>query len=80
MRETRNVEDLISDHAVLRFVERSWGVDVEGARRVLSQKKILDPGVTLGTCVVPIDSMTKAVFRNGIMITVLPLDARAKLS
>lgn len=79
MKEVRKVEDLISDHAVLRFIERSWGVDVSGAKRFLSQKRILDPGVTLGNCVVPVDSMTKAVFKNGLMITVLPLSAQTKL-
>lgn len=75
----KTIDDIITDHAVLRFVERSWGVDIKQAKAILSQSKVLDSGVTLGNCTVPIDDMTRAVFKNGIMVTVVPINAKPRI-
>lgn len=59
----------VSDHAVLRYIERKHGVDVDGLRAIISE--IVQSAVRAGASKVSHDGMT-FVLRNGVVCTVIP--------
>lgn len=58
----------VSDHAVLRYLERAQGVDVDAARRRIAQK--VSRGVALEGAAVVVDGV-KFVLREDRVVTVL---------
>lgn len=63
--------DVITDHAVLRFIERRYGLDVEAEREKV--RKIVTPYLTLKTTVLKTGSL-KFILRDGYCVTVLAGD------
>jgi len=64
----------ISDHALLRFLERAGGMDVEGVRKALaaSLQRAFDTGRAVGAAEYSIASEGVVfVVRNGQVVTVL---------
>lgn len=65
----------VSDHALLRFVERAGGLDIEALRTALegSLKRAVRAASDLGTGDVTIsaDGLTYIV-RNNVVVTILP--------
>lgn len=70
----------ISDHCLLRFLERAGGMDVEGVRRALavSLQRAFDTGRAVGAAEYSIAAEGLVfVVRNGQVVTCLP-DSPAK--
>lgn len=61
----------ISDHALLRFLERVKGVDIEAIRAEM-QSPALDAAVAIGAPFVRRSDGTRLVIRKGTVTTVLP--------
>lgn len=59
----------VSDHAVIRYLERVWGVDIDGLRKRIERKA--QPGVDLGACAVNVGDH-KFVLDGPVVTTVLP--------
>ncbi|SMH35978.1 hypothetical protein [Maritimibacter sp. HL-12] len=58
----------VSDHAVIRYLERVPGMDVETIRREIGRK--VDRGADLGACGVQIGGFVYKI-RDGVVTTVL---------
>lgn len=65
---SRPPEPLVSDHAVLRELQRARGIDVEAVRRQIAAK--VRRGVAQGACGVLVDGL-RYVIRNGTVVTIL---------
>lgn len=61
----------VTDHAVLRFVERVLGVDVEAIRRHLANPAV-DRATEFGASTVILADGTRLKLRDGAVVTVLP--------
>lgn len=59
----------VSDHAVLRYLERVQGVDVERIRREIGAR--VDQAVDLGACGIIIEGYSYKI-EDGVVTTVLP--------
>lgn len=59
----------ITDHAVLRYIERACGVDVEGVRERIAKK--IAPLVTRGMTSVSVDGLTFMLSPEGNCTTVI---------
>jgi len=57
----------VTDHAVLRYLERAEGVDVEGIRRMIGRR--VDRAVAMGACGVQAGGITFRLER-GVVVTV----------
>lgn len=64
----RQVEFPISDHAVLRWLERRYGLDIAAERTKIAG--IVRPHLTNGSSTIKVDGL-KIVLRNGGVVTVL---------
>ncbi len=62
----------ISDHAVLRYLERAQGVDVEAVRRELGRRVDAAAAEHQGLCAVHIEGMRFAICEDGTVSTVWP--------
>jgi len=62
----------VSDHALLRWLERAHGIDVDGIRAQLEREA--SPAAEIGAAYVWIDGV-KAVLRDGVVVTCLPKTA-----
>lgn len=73
-RETLSVGPRVSDHALLRFLQRA-GMDVEAVRASLSEQLATAHGAIAkmggGQALIVIDGLTYVV-RDGVVTTVLP--------
>ena len=73
-RETLSVGPRVSDHALLRFLQRA-GMDVEAVRASLSEQLATAHGALAkmggGQALIVIDGLTYVV-RDGVVTTVLP--------
>ncbi len=63
-----DAKTIITDHAVLRLLERGYGVDVEGLRRFMAER--LARGIEVGAPKVVIGHM-KYVLKAGQCVTVM---------
>ena len=76
------VDEFVSDHAVLRFLERVYDVDVEAVREAI--RAATAQGVAAGAIVddgafsVVIDRV-RFVIRNGRVVSTMPRDWRPRL-
>lgn len=59
----------VTDHAVLRWLERVQGVDIEGVRREIGQ--MADKGIVAGACGVISHGMVLRI-ADGVVVTVAP--------
>ena len=60
--------DIVTDHAVLRYLERVYGVDIAGLRRRL--EKITAEGRAQNASAVMSDGVRYAISKSGRIITV----------
>jgi len=60
----------VTDHAVIRYLERALGMDVETIRREIGRK--VDRGADLGACGVQIDGFVYKIL-DGVVTTVMPV-------
>lgn len=65
---TRRPDQEVSDHAVLRELERVHGVDVEGVRKDIARK--VRRGLDQGAVGVLVDGL-RYILRQGVVVTVL---------
>jgi len=65
----------VSDHAVLRYLQRVMDVDVEGLRRDLAQMLGARVPAGLHDCVLTIDGLSFTI-RNGCLVTLFERDQR----
>lgn len=62
------MKDTITDHAVLRWIERRYGVDVEGEREKI--RRIATPYLAMKNIIVKRDGL-KFCIRDGHLVTIL---------
>lgn len=71
--QTKKTKLAISDHALVRYMERVLGVDVGGVRKqILDAKSKKDIGV-LGDCTYPVNNLYCVVVKDGVVVTVKPV-------
>jgi hypothetical protein len=63
----------ITDHAVLRYMERAMGLDVEALRQDLERK--LDAAARCGACGLTVDGVNFRIV-DGVVTTVLEVNKR----
>ncbi len=82
MKTPRQTAVRVSNHALLRFLERAGGLDVDGLRTAIeaSLNRSLTAAETLGTgnVIVNADGL-QYVIRNGIVVTILDNVARSRV-
>lgn len=61
---------VVSEHAVLRYLERSLDLDIEVIKKRILTEEIRKQYEVLGNGSFPIDSNVKAVIRDNIVVTV----------
>jgi hypothetical protein len=84
LEEKKRLEDLIetlipkkltvSDHAILRYIERVMGVDVDAIRQLIASEKVENVVATLGDAKVPLGNGAFAVVKNHAVVTVTTVD------
>lgn len=63
----------ISDHAVLRYIERVWGVNVDKARAEMqSSETVIDAAAKFGCDTVKMPNGARLKLKGEIVCTVLP--------
>lgn len=65
----------ISDHAVLRYLERAYGLDVEGVRAEMAAA--IKPAIDFGASVVIVHSVRLVLKDGRYCVTALPKGRRA---
>ncbi|GIT85428.1 hypothetical protein [Roseobacter sp. OBYS 0001] len=72
--------DIVSDHAVLRYLERVYGVDIDGVRARITE--ITAEGRENGACGIKADGVSYKISKSGRVVTVhgvsAPLSNRAR--
>ena len=68
--EAKRREPMVTEHALLRYLERVMGVDVESARRAILTDKLRAQIAVVQSGVFPADGYRVRV-RNGAVVTVL---------
>ncbi|MCJ8142948.1 hypothetical protein MKI84_08465 [Ancylobacter sp. A5.8] len=58
----------VTDHAVIRYLERSRGFDIEAVRREIGRK--VARGVEAGACGVVVDGV-RFILRDALVVTVM---------
>lgn len=71
------IEPRISDHAVLRFVERALGIDVDAIRDRILTPTIRD-AVSAGATAVTIEGI-KFLIKDGVIVTTIDKPEKARL-
>ena len=67
---------IISDHAVVRYMERGLGVDMDALRNEIMPERTRRQAAGLGTARIPIGRGLVAVVRNGVIVTLDPQGGR----
>lgn len=62
--------NLVTDHAVIRYLERVKGVDVDAIRTEIGHKA--EAAIKLGACSVLSDGFRYKIAENGSVVTVTP--------
>jgi hypothetical protein len=63
----------ISDHAVLRYLERVWGIDVEKAKAEISASgRMIDAAADIGCDTVKLGNGARLKLKGRTVATVLP--------
>lgn len=66
----------VSDHAILRYVERVMGIDIEQIRNTIASEKVEQTVATLGDSKVPLGNGAYAVVKNHSVVTVTTSDTK----
>lgn len=61
----------VSDHALLRYIERAYGINVPELSREISEHPNMKLISVLGECKVPIDHGCRAIVKNNTVVTVI---------
>lgn len=74
----KKVEDnsniMISDHAILRYLERIMGIDIEMIKKEILPEKAKQTIQALGNGTYPINNKYKIVVKNNTIVTITELD------
>ena len=69
---------IVSDHAILRYIERIMGIDVDSIRNTIANDKVQELVNTLGDAKVPIGDGAYAVVKNHSIVTIETADMAIK--
>ena len=61
---------IISEHAILRYIERVLNIDIEQIKSKIQESIEIDQIKVLGNGIYPITDSTKAVIRNNVIVTI----------
>lgn len=61
----------VSDHALLRYIERAYGINVPELSREISEHPNMKLISVLGECKVPIDHGCRAIVKNNTVVTII---------
>lgn len=64
----KQIPSIVTDHALVRYLERVYGVDMDGLRRRI--EKITEEGRDMGAAAVNCDGVSYTLSSNGRVITV----------
>lgn len=62
---------IVTEHAILRYLERKYGFDIETIKREILPDKVIDQYKVLGGGKYPVDGF-KVVIKNNAVVTILP--------
>lgn len=62
---------VVSEHALLRYIERKLGVDLKACRREILTDKLAEAIQTLGSGKYPIGDGMKAVVKQNVVVSVI---------
>ena len=68
---------VVSEHAMIRFLERGLGFDMEEIRKEILNSNVVAIASARGSGKVPISKNCKAVIKNGVIVTVIGGDYEA---
>lgn len=63
----------ITDHAVVRYLERIEGLDIEAVRRRIADETVIEAARSFPRCCVPVGQSHRCVVQDGAVVTVLRL-------
>lgn len=64
----------VSEHAILRYIERVMGIDVDAVRQLIANDKVESVVATLGDAKIPLGNSAYAVVKNHTVVTVTTVD------
>lgn len=70
-------EPRLSDHALLRYLERIKGVDVEGARREIMTPSVIEAIKAMATSVIV--NGAKFLVRDGCVVTIMEAEKKGRI-
>lgn len=70
-------EPRLSDHALLRYLERIKGVDVEGARREIMTPSVIEAIKAMATSVIV--NGAKFLVRDGCVVTIMETEKKGRI-
>lgn len=64
--------DIITDHALLRYLERVRGIDIEAVRKEILSERVMGVIRQLGSAKINLQNGCRAVVDHGVVVTVVP--------
>lgn len=61
----------ITDHAILRYLERIEGIDIEAVRSRIADETVIEAARSFRRCCVPVGQSHRCVVQDGTVVTVL---------
>lgn len=61
----------VSDHAVVRYLERKYKMDIHKIREEIITPQLAKTYIAIGDGELPVDDNTRAVIKDGVVITIL---------
>jgi chromosome segregation ATPase len=65
-----NGELIVTEHAIIRYIERVIGIDLNEIKKVICNEKLINQVSALGNGSYPIDNGVKAVVKNNVIVTI----------
>ena len=62
---------IVSEHALLRYIERAMGIDLEAVRAEILTPRNTNAIKTLQTCKLPLGNQLKAVVKEGVVVSIV---------
>jgi len=69
--EQKNITPVVSEHAVIRYLERVKGLNIELIKQEILTEKIVEQFKTLGNGKYPIQGKHKAIIKGGTVVSVI---------
>ena len=75
IKELSAADPLVSEHALLRYLERAKGIDIEQLRAEVLTPELVAMIKTIKSGKVPMPGGLRAIVKNSVVVTIEPADA-----